>query len=682
MKWISRVFPCVLIVLCILLLYVPSPVGLSDNGDFLRTTKPNFIETVSSEDGRYVFQTEYKMDLQPITKLVTYDPDSVGYFSPQFFLITASKLLNFGWNILTFQDRENYSLFFLALLHILLLAFAYYLFLDYFKEKKLWFQLTAAVLFLFLFCDMGYILYFNSFYAEGFQLVLALIAVGICLKLPDTNKIRWIILYYIVLILFAGAKYANIPIAIVMGAVPFFIDKKIRKRAVVLFALSTVIIVSLFSFVPDWMNNVTTYHSVFYGILKNSPNPEEDLKDLGLPEEYAVLSNTNSYLSEYDIDIHSEEFDRSFYQQISKVDIVQFYLTHPVRFLQKLQITAENTAYIRPPYLSNYTQEYERMTFCNRFSLWEHMRRGLKLDSLIMIVVVLALFVLMMFRKRDKNTPLYVALLLSTLGAFAMPILGNGEADLAKHTFAFIHFFDLCLLFTVLWLIQRPWKQVLCGGMACILLFTLLNLQITLPKSYDTLEVGAVVQFGGMLWQTEKIEDDKILLIARDSVGDIPFDTSSRYGSNLWETSSLRKWLNEEFYSRFTQEEKEKILTIPQKEILADEYNQDRDGGKHPFYWEFVPSTAATSFPDAYFKWYEDKVFLPDITSIGFSAKETTWINTPLASSNSMVRTLEPNGTILHRDANTAHAVRPAIYIRPSDVVSGKGNVKNPFILN
>lgn len=681
MKWIFRVFPCVLILLCILFLYVPSPVGLSDNGDFLRTTKPNYIEAVSPEDGRYVFQTEYKMDLDPFYKLVTYDPESVGYFSPQFFLVTASKLLNFGWNLLTNQDRENYNLFFLALLHILLLAFAYYLFLDHFKEKKLWFQLTAAVLFLFLFCDMGYILYFNSFYAEGFQFVLALLAVGICLKLPNTNKIRWIILYYIVLILFSGAKYANIPIGIVMGAVPFFLEQKRRKQAAVLFTLSAVVIVSLFSFVPEWMNNVTMYHSVFYGILKNSPTPEQDLKDLHLPEEYAVLANTNSYLTEYDIDIHGEQFDRDFYQTVSKVDVLRFYLTHPVRFLQKLNITAENTAYIRPPYLSNYTEGHERMTFCNRFSLWEHLRRGLKLDSLLMITAVLALFVMMIIRRRDKHTPLYIALLFSVLGAFVLPVLGNGEADLAKHTFAFIHFFDLCFLFIILWLIQRPWKQVLFGGLACVVLFTLLNLQITLPKSYDTLEEGAVVQLGGMLWQTEKIEGDKVLLIAKDSVGELPFDTSSRFGSSLWETSTLRRWLNEEFYNRFTPEEQEMILIVPQREILADEYNQDRDGGKHPFYWEFVPSTAASSYDGSYFKWVEDKIFLPDITCADLPVSETTWLNVPLTSGSSMVRTIEPNGMILHRDANTAHAVRPAVYIRPSEPVSGKGNVKNPFIL-
>ena len=49
------------------------------------------------------------------------------------------------------------------------------------------------------------------------------------------------------------------------------------------------------------LNLDTQYNSVFYGILKDSPNPKQDLIDMGLDGEMAADSGKHAYLDKSDI---------------------------------------------------------------------------------------------------------------------------------------------------------------------------------------------------------------------------------------------------------------------------------------------------------------------------------------------------------------------------------------------
>ena len=73
------------------------------------------------------------------------------------------------------------------------------------------------------------------------------------------------------------------------------------------------------------------------------------------------------------------------------------------------------------------------------------------------------------------------------------------------------------------------------------------------------LEADDLYEMGGYTWQVLEIRDGEALLITRDIIDARAFDNDGK--TNIWSKSSLRKWLNREFYSGFSAEEKSRILS-------------------------------------------------------------------------------------------------------------------------
>ncbi|MCL1804309.1 MAG: DUF6273 domain-containing protein [Eubacteriaceae bacterium] len=62
---------------------------------------------------------------------------------------------------------------------------------------------------------------------------------------------------------------------------------------------------------------------------------------------------------------------------------------------------------------------------------------------------------------------------------------------------------------------------------------------------------------GGYTWQVLEIKDEKAFLISRDIIDTRAFDGEGK--TNIWGSSPLRSWLNNEFYSGFSTQEKSRI---------------------------------------------------------------------------------------------------------------------------
>ena len=90
-------------------------------------------------------------------------------------------------------------------------------------------------------------------------------------------------------------------------------------------------------------------------------------------------------------------------------------------------------------------------------------------------------------------------------------------------------------------------------------------------------EVGDVVGFGDYDWIVLERKDNQILLLAETNLNQWVYHTE--YVNVTWEKCDLRKWLNDEFYNEFIDEDKEvicktKITTPGNPEFLL------RFGGK------------------------------------------------------------------------------------------------------
>ena len=80
--------------------------------------------------------------------------------------------------------------------------------------------------------------------------------------------------------------------------------------------------------------------------------------------------------------------------------------------------------------------------------------------------------------------------------------------------------------------------------------------EVDLPSL--TLKTEDLYEMGGYTWMVLEVKDDKALIITRDVIETRAFDGDGK--TNIWESCPLRSWLNNEFYSGFSSQEKSRIM--------------------------------------------------------------------------------------------------------------------------
>ena len=548
----NKLFGLFPIIGAVLVLFVCSIIlnpgyGLSDNGDFYRIMKVNKLQFVDETDKSFTVKNIYNMQLNGdnffekfISTFETNDKDF--YYSSHCIVISLSKSINYIVNCLIGRNENYYDVKILGIIYILLLSTATFMILSFFDKLKV--RVVVLAVLLIVFCDSGYILYFNSLYGEALQFTSLMIILGAYLQMIKYKELMDFFACIISSYFFAGSKLANIPLAIVIVIGSGVIMRK--RKCVWFLVLFQIIFIALMLFnIPKWMSRDTNYQAVFFGILKNSTTVEDDLKELGLPEEYAILKNTHAYMSEYPIDIHSEKFQKNFFDKIGKVDILLFYIKHPTRLVDYMCKAIKYSGSMRPLYLGN--TDTGRLEITNRYSMWSYIREKtgfLHNPSFILVEFLTLIIIDMVFFcyciKKRKVFDYFIALTILIIGAISsliIPIIGNGDADLSKHMFLFTNFIDIIFFSIIIFCISKN---------------KLNYLLIILPFVFlcKINFYGKTVKFGGYNWTIIDETDSGMLLICNDIVDYRKFDDSGVYGSNLWVESDLRKWLNEEIFSK------------------------------------------------------------------------------------------------------------------------------------
>ncbi len=212
----------------------------------------------------------------------------------------------------------------------------------------------------------------------------------------------------------------------------------------------------------------TKYNAVFYGILKNSEDPQRDLEILGLSVDLAVEAGKHAYLphNEYLRYVPRSEITQTeFNEKISNFKLIRFYLLNPQRFINGMKYTASQS-FQTGTFLGKYEKkdvpEYT-YTF-NRFTFWSNFRSTVFPNKLWFIVLVyLAVIIVSVFkyrrRRQDSQSRLRIELLwmIMAIGAFQfpMPFVGNGEADTAKQLFLFNFTFDILAIIACTWAFNK-----------------------------------------------------------------------------------------------------------------------------------------------------------------------------------------------------------------------------------
>lgn len=683
--WKNRIFPLLgavmVIVLCFVVLYGGDNVGLSDNGDFRRVLLTNNLEYKNETDYYYLFKQDYVMEIEGDTFAETVksawstNNQSEIYSSPHFMLIKLSKVINLTVNYITGNSLTDYNIAWLAGIYIFLLAAAAWCIFTFFQDKKLSMRIAVFALFMLIFCDEGYILYFNSFYGEPLQYVSIMLMIGVGLMLYKRPSIPKAVCFFTALYFFAGSKLVNIPYAAIVSllaiSLVFLRKDKIFKIGVILSAIvSMVFIITLYADIPDWMQRDTTYQSVFFGLTKGSDDPAKDLRELGVDEKYAALVNTHAYMDsdDYPIDVSTYQFVNEFYDKVSKADILWFYMKHPVRLFRKLCLSIESSAYIRPPNVGNSSSKIMEMS--GKYSLWSNIRILLKFiykPAVVLIIMLLLtlyvafvnVFVIRNRKNGNIHKRIYMicafdVLLIGLWLNLILPVVCNGEADLAKHMFLFVNYIDILFSIWIIGLLTMKRENTIVP----IVIAVCLTVIFYISPSKKTVEFGT---YDGkpIKWEiADELNDGTLILITKDCISERRFDGSS----NMWEISELRQWLQNEFIAEFTEEEKSRIVPVTNEVILSGNDKNLAVSGDHAHYWNFTKDRVGDLSKTAYHYYLEDSVYIPTLDMLErLGSGSSYWVLCPYAGNEKMERYMKYDGYILHTSVDNTKGVRAVI---------------------
>lgn len=723
------------ILICSNILFGNPHVGLADNGDFWRVNRIVGIKDSSSYF--YNSQRYFEYETKKIVK-----PE---YFSTQIPVVKLSKVLS-----IHFEGTKKYDIHFLGLLYLLISSAGLFLLFDGLRRLLPQYFFILSAIIVFIFSDVGYISYYNSFFGEASLLSFLLLFFGGTIFIISLNKINIFTLSAITILalFFIGSKEANAPSGVFLSlfilTMSFFTKQKSKKVLI----LASFLIVLGFSFycyksIPKEIRMINQYQTITQGILKNSNNPKKDLIDIGIDPKFSVIANTTYYEANLPYKQDSYELINGFYKKFSYFNVLKYYLTHPKRFYEKLQITANNSYFIRPTYLGNYqfSDTKERFTFEKRYSLWSTLKREYAPRNLIFIFIYFILFsifniyeLIRTYKLHDKRYFILACLVafnaITAAVQFVVPLIGDGEADLDKHLFYYNVNSDIIFAISITYIIYNAaklikyiksrslFRNMIIKSVSIVLLLCLVFVPLSIRyindnKPSHTIKINSFIKFGKynnspILWQVYYNDKNHIKLISYNvlikkqfSIADPNNQNPERaiFGSNNWKTSILRDWLNNSngFLSSFSVSERMLLVNYTHKSLVSTVDINKSDGGIRPHLWSDIPEDLIQNYQNAYYQIVSDRVWLPDAVDIEqiikshislrkkdiYNVYTGYWLSMPYATSPSMVRFIDTDGFVYHKDAiNKNLGIVPCIYL-PSDIkiISGNGTYNHPFIV-
>jgi len=452
---IALVAAAVIILTSILMLQ--PVIGVADNGDFNRIMTAGGIEYGPDETHQDKYFGYFHQ---------TYSYYAMawgGYVSSQIPFAVLAGLVG------RLMNGDFFDIRVLGFLNSVMYLAALYVWMRYNKSGSQLRNGLAVAAGAFVFLDIGYIAYFNSFFGEAVTLIFMLLAFGFALAVAGTERpsIRMLLLFYIASFLLTCTKLQNAPIGIVLiglGLCFWRLSKERAWRRTILIGSASLLAAAAIMYVaaPKELKHINLYQTIFYGILKDSPDTEKALRQLGLPEELKVLAGTNYFQGDTAIKQDDPLLYEHVYNRLGHTDVLLYYMKNPLRFVQKLERGAENGMTIRPYYLGSYDQSagkpYGAVAFT--YSGWSEFKRHSLPNALWFVTLIYVLYfagaIYEYVRHREAGSRIR-ALIFGSIGliglfGFAVPLLGDGEADLGKHLFLFNVCFDMMLVIGVLYI--------------------------------------------------------------------------------------------------------------------------------------------------------------------------------------------------------------------------------------
>jgi hypothetical protein len=233
------------------------------------------------------------------------------------------------------------------------------------------------VLLLFVFFDLSYISYFNSFYSDTASIVFLLLTAAAYLRMAANTgtSIFTLIPLGLSAILLATSKmqhsFGGVLIAVlILYAFSGLRDRRRLIAASVCAGGIAVASVWMISLIPREYKAAAVYNVVFSHLLPQSASPRDSLRELGLNPEWERYNKTSAFSE--NSGLRDPAFTKVFAGMASQSALIQYYWSHPSIARGMLHAALRATAAQRPPGFGNFskTAGVPPNTYATSFSLW------------------------------------------------------------------------------------------------------------------------------------------------------------------------------------------------------------------------------------------------------------------------------------------------------------------------
>jgi hypothetical protein len=441
---------CACAAILALQLFISPSIGLADNGDFSRVYARFSLAPVRGAD------------------------DNFAYFAPRYWFTPESSWTN---DLLSSEmvlaappiliahavGSGTFDIRWLGAVHALLFLAAYYALLVYLRAWKGWRRLVVGVAALWMFGDVAYVAYCNSFYSDTAALLGALLMVCLALHAAGSKGSREgvLLLFTAAALLFISSK----PQHAAVGLIAVVITLWVLRRGV----LSALLICAVWASIaraPAVYRAKPLFNLVFDKIAAQSATPLQDLRELGL--DAADLRFIGMTTATPGGPASDPRWMADFARRSGFGKVIWFHLRHPARTLRILAGDLRLEAYqIRPQDLGNFRREagLPPGTRTQRFASWSRLRTALFIRWPWHILVWYALFLGagIKLMRGSRAAAIAVGVAAMGIGEFALSSLSD-SLEAAHHLLLFHALTDVTFCFALAWLLSSGLSRAIRRG--------------------------------------------------------------------------------------------------------------------------------------------------------------------------------------------------------------------------
>ncbi len=433
-------------------LFFPPAVGLANNGDFGKILAIFSLGAPVEDEYRYA-PLKYTFDRR-------YHYES-GFHSSEMLLVAPAVGLH-----RLFLKNTSFDLRLLGAIHAALFLLAFYRLLPVTRALP---PVREAILLgtiVFVFCDVMYASFLNSFYMDTAALLFLLLATVSLLRLVQSRRPADGIWFLASCALMISSKTQHsilaVPVAALLAwkATSLLPDRRLFAGAGVV-AMVTAGIISWFGAPRDYARK-GYYTVIFTRILPLSSDPANDLQDLRLDESYVRYIGSHAYSRESPID--DPEFARSFTRRASYARLAWFFLRHPEHAYRTICAALGDGGRQRPT-LGNFDRStgLPPFTESNAFSWWSNLKKAFFFEKGARYLLYFGLLAvgfcgLLVARRRSLPEGLVGwGFMLAAMATIVMLVAALADAvDMTRHFSLFNAMTDVIFVSTVSLLISWP----------------------------------------------------------------------------------------------------------------------------------------------------------------------------------------------------------------------------------